>query len=109
MQPFTPIQGITQQASPIQALSSSGGSKGVLGTENKDNISFGDIVGSHMKHVNTTLFRSDMARDKMVRGELQNAHEFQIAGMKAGLMLKMTTTICSKVTNACTTLFQMQI
>jgi flagellar hook-basal body complex protein FliE len=49
-------------------------------------------------------------REKMIRGELQNTmHEASIAGMKAGLMLKMTTAICSKVSSACTTLFQMQI
>jgi flagellar hook-basal body complex protein FliE len=110
MESFKPIQGLGQQINPVQALSSPVSDLGLSGEENDDKkLSFANIMGTHVQAVNKTLHDSVQMKEKMIRGELQNTHEASIAGMKAGLMLKMTTAICSKVSSACTTLFQMQI
>jgi flagellar hook-basal body complex protein FliE len=109
MEPFKPIQGLNQQLSPIQSLSKIGDSQSIFEDDKEKKVSFGSIMGNQLNAVNQTLHESTQLKDKLIRGELENTHEMAVAGMKAGLMLRMTTAICSKVSSACTTLFQMQI
>lgn len=108
MQPFSPIQGISQQITPLHSISKGiGGIK--AGDEERDKFSFNNILMSHIKSVSDTCKQSVADKDKLVRGELKNPHDAAISGMKAGIMLRLTTNICSKISSACTTLFQMQI
>jgi flagellar hook-basal body complex protein FliE len=104
---ISPIQGINSQISPIHALTAQ---KGAMGTgETKDKLSFHNLMMSHIKTVSETLDQSVEDKNKLVRGELKNPHDAAISGLKAGLMLRLTTSICSKISSAVTTLFQMQI
>jgi flagellar hook-basal body complex protein FliE len=111
-QPFAPIKGISQQIEPIQNLNpvqSFGGAKSLGEDGEKKQLNFGSVIASQIKGVNTSLWEADDIKNKLVRGEVTNTHDVAISGMKAGIMLRLTTAICSKVSSACTTLFQMQI
>lgn len=103
MQPFSPIQGISKAITPL--------TPGMGQTKKGEGVdySFNNIMMSHIKSVSDTLNKSTEDKDKLLRGELVNPHDMAISGMKAGVMLRLTTNICSKISSACTTLFQMQI
>ena len=107
MQPFSPIQGITQQINPIQSFQQAG----ALGGDEKvdDKMSFANIMSKQLYGANEALNDSGKMTKKLMLGQVKNPHDVAISGQKAGIMLKLTTTICSKVSSACTTLFQMQI
>lgn len=102
---FQPINGINQTISPIQSL---GAGKLKSGGE-KEKYSFNNVIMSHIKQVSDAANKAVEMKDKLVRGELKNTHAAAISGLKAGVMLRLTTHICSKVSSAATTLFQMQI
>lgn len=107
MQPFSPIQGITQQINPIQSFQQAGALGGT--NEVDDKMSFANIMSKQLYGANAALNDSAVMTDKLMLGQVKNPHDVAISGQKAGIMLKLTTTICSKVSSACTTLFQMQI
>ncbi|MCD4782503.1 MAG: flagellar hook-basal body complex protein FliE [Candidatus Eremiobacteraeota bacterium] len=108
MQPFIPIQGISQQLSPIQSLSKQSGP--VDSDENAGKkFTFANIMQNQLSGANDALNEAGRTTTQLLRGEVKNPHDVAIAGQKAGIMLKLTTTICSKMSSACTTLFQMQI
>lgn len=109
MEPFAPIQGISQQLNPIQSLQSRAGSSISSEPAEGSKYTFGNIMQAHLYGANDALNAAGDQTKKLLRGEVKNPHDVAISGQKAGIMLKMTTTICSKVTSACTTLFQMQI
>ncbi len=102
MQPFSPIKGISQQIAPVNVGADKKKTEG-------DKYSFNNIIMGHIKTTSDVLHQSIDDKDKMVRGELKNPHQAAISGMKAGVMLRLTTNIMSKISSACTTLFQMQI
>jgi len=114
MEPLSSITGINQQLSPIQSLSGVTESlTSDLKTEEEGDsgkkMSFAQLVNSQIIGVNNALNQSVSDKDKLIRGELKDTHQVAISGTKAGIMLRLTTSICSKVSSACTTLFQMQI
>ena len=45
----------------------------------------------------------------LMSGRLDNLHEMSIAGAKSEIMMKLTTNITSKLAQATTQLFQMQL
>ena len=49
------------------------------------------------------------ATDALMNGKAESIHEVQIAGAKSEVMMKLTTTITSKLAQATTQLFQMQV
>lgn len=108
MQPFSPINGINQQLNPIQSFTQNAGS-GITAEKTDDKLTFSNIIAAQLKGTNDALNLSGEKTNQLLTGELKNPHDVAITGQKAGIMLKLTTTICSRVTSACTTLFQMQI
>lgn len=108
MEPFAPIQGVNQQLSPIQSLSQRSGTVSADEDISKK-FSFANIMQSQIQGANSALGGAGKTTNQLIRGEVKNPHDVAIAGQKAGIMLKLTTTICSKMSSACTTLFQMQI
>lgn len=72
-------------------------------------LTFQSIFSQMVNGVNNTLLDAgDMAR-KAVTGDIKNLHELSIQGLKAEVMLKLATQVTSKMTQAATQLFQMQI
>jgi flagellar hook-basal body complex protein FliE len=108
MQPFAPINGINQQLSPIQSLTQQGTS-GISSEPQDSKLSFSNIMATQLMGANSVMNESGEMTSKLITGQIKNPHDVAISGQKAGIMLKLTTTICSKVSSACTTLFQMQI
>jgi len=108
MEPFAPIQGVNQQLSPIQSLTQQAGPVD-SDQEVGNKFSFANIMQSQVMGANDVLNEAGKQTSRLIRGEVKNPHDVAISGQKAGIMLKLTTTICSKMSSACTTLFQMQI
>lgn len=107
MQPFAPISGINQQLSPIQSLTQQGTSS--VSEPQDSKLSFNNIMATQLMGANDVMNSSGEQTNKLITGQIKNPHDVAISGQKAGIMLKLTTTICSRVSSACTTLFQMQI
>jgi len=117
------------QGSPFQGISSlgaAGGSKpsalpslpGVgsvsspispSGVSKEDGESFGGLLANAMGTVNSTMSASSEMTKALTSGRLDNIHSMTIAGAKSGIMMKLTTNITSKLAQATTQLFQMQI
>lgn len=108
MEPFAPIRGINQQLSPIQSFSQPVSSS-ATGETKDDKYSFSNIIAKQLMGANEVLNESGKQTNLLITGQVKNPHDVAISGQKAAIMLKLTTTICSKVSSACTTLFQMQI
>lgn len=106
---ITPINGLSQQLSPIQSMTSSVGKIGGQADDDKKQATFSNILKSHLNGVNQVLHDSVESKNALVRGELKNTHDTAIAGMKAGVMLRLTTAVMSKASSGVTTLFQMQL
>ena len=70
---------------------------------------FCSILGSAMGQVNTAMTTSKEITGALMTGRLDNLHEMSIAGAKSEIMMKLTTNITSKLAQATTQLFQMQI
>jgi len=104
--PFQPIQGIsTGGISPIIGADSG---KSLFAEEEKGS-KFENIFARYMKTANETLMTAKEYGDKIATGELKDLHTASIWGLKAEIMMKLTTQIAAKVSSACTTLFQMQL
>jgi len=104
---INPIPGINTNISPIQSLTSPGGLSS--GEEVDSKYTFGNIMAKQLSGANDALNDSGKFTKLLLRGEVKNPHDVAISGQKAAIMLKLTTSICSKLSSACTTLFQMQI
>jgi len=109
MEPFSPIKGINQQFNPIQSMTKPAGSLGASDEAKDNKLSFANMMSKQVYGANDALNEAGRTTNLLLKGEVKNPHDVAIAGQKAGIMLKLTTTICSKVSSACTTLFQMQI
>lgn len=92
----------------IRGLEDVGGSSLVKPTEEQAN-SFASLLGTAVNKVNTTMDASKKMTEALATGNVDNIHEITIAGAKAEVAMKMTTTIASKLAQATTTLFQMQL
>ncbi len=111
MEPFAPIRGINQQLNPIQSLSQPVGSFKLDDSEKSEDskYSFANILKNQIATVDKAIDGSLETKKQLIEGTLKNTHDLTITGMKAGVMLRLTTYTCSKIASACTTLFQMQI
>lgn len=72
-------------------------------------LTFQSLFAQAVNGVNDSLLTAGDLGRKVITGEVKNLHEVSIAGAKAEVMLKLATQITSKVTQAATQLFQMQI
>lgn len=107
MDPVAGIKGINQQLSPIQSLGKGLDSSGE--SSDSKGISFSSVLGKSLMGAGKIMDVPAAMTDKLITGEVKNPHDVTMAGEKARIMLRLTTTVCSKVAAACTTLFQMQI
>ena len=117
--PFSPISssisgigGLNSTPSPSisrMAPSTSGG--GAVGeTEEAGGIkSFSDTLAGALGGVNEAMDTSKKMTEGLMAGTVDNLHDVTIAGAKAEVMMKLTTTITSKLAQATTQLFQMQV
>lgn len=71
--------------------------------------SFGQTLADALGSVNQTQDNAKKASEALLTGNAESLHEVQIAGAKAEIMMKLTTTITSKLAQATTQLFQMQV
>lgn len=117
------------QGSPFQGISSIGSAvtSGVSGTPSmpsigsissplspssvsqEDGESFGNLLSSAMGNVTQSMDAAKQMTEALTTGRLDNLHEMSIAGAKSEIMMKLTTNITSKLAQATTQLFQMQI
>lgn len=98
--------------SPIRGLDSSIG--GISGEKeaapSAENVrSFGQTLADALGSVNDAQDGAKKASEGLMNGNAESLHEVQIAGAKAEIMMKLTTTITSKLAQATTQLFQMQV
>jgi len=106
--PFQAIQGIS--TSPISQTPSFTPSKSILGGEEAEGAGkFENIFTNYMNTANTTMMKAKDLGDQVATGDLKSLHKLSVAGMKAEIMMKLTTQIAAKLSSACTTLFQMQM
>lgn len=109
-QPFSsPIGGIgVGNIRGITGLEGTSSPSLIKPTEEQAN-SFASLLGTAINKVNTVQDESKKMTQALASGNVDNIHEITIAGAKAEVAMKMTTTIASKLAQATTTLFQMQL
>lgn len=114
----SPFQGISKLGSSavsgkgISALPGVGSVSSPLspsGVTKEQGEEFGSILGSAMGKVNSTMNTAKEMTGALMSGRLDNLHEMSIAGAKSEIMMKLTTNVTSKLAQATTQLFQMQI
>lgn len=106
-QPFDPIApvGCNQQSSQSSVPFSF--DKESEGPE--QGPSFGSLFSQALGGVNDSIIEVGGLIEKAATGDTQNIHEITLKGAEAQVLLKLATSISSKVTSAATTLFQMQL
>ena len=117
MQNFSSISGISglnsspmtmPSISPIGTGTSSAPAVGQ--TEEGSGIkSFQETLAGALGGVNQAMDTSKKMTEGLMTGTVDNLHDVTIAGAKAEVMMKLTTTITSKLAQATTQLFQMQV
>ena len=71
--------------------------------------SFQETLAGALGGVNEAMDHSKKMTEGLMTGTVDNLHDVTIAGAKAEVMMKLTTTITSKLAQATTQLFQMQV
>lgn len=115
----TPFQGISNigmggasKPSALPSLPSVGSISSPLSPSNvtaEQGDTFGSLLGNAMGEVTSAMSASKEMTSALLNGRLDNLHEMSIAGAKSEVMMKLTTNITSKLAQATTQLFQMQI
>jgi len=101
------IQGL-EGPKGTSAITGIGGSAVAAPTEEQTR-SFGSTLAEAIGTVNESMDGAIKATDALMNGKAESIHEVQIAGAKSEVMMKLTTTITSKLAQATTQLFQMQV
>ncbi len=70
--------------------------------------SFGNMINNSLKQVNDLQTKKKSMIEEFASGEKQNVHELMISLQKAGLAMKMTSTVRNKVMEAYKSLSHMQ-
>lgn len=105
--PFDAIKPINMEITPASSIAKSG--KSIMGAEEEGSSKFENLFLNYMNTANTTLTQAKDLGDKVATGDVQSLHKLSISGMKAEIMIKLTTQIASKLSSACSTMFQMQM
>ena len=108
--PFNPINPIQGNISPIStpSVGKALGFEGA-GKAGENTGEFGNMFMSLINTTNGALSDAGKTAQGLLSGQLENIHDMTIAGEKAKIMLHLTTQLASKMSTACTTLFQMQL
>lgn len=105
--PTSSIQGISSKISGITGLD---GTSSVSEAPSAAQArSFQQTLADAMGTVNEAQDGAKKATEALMSGRAESLHEVQIAGAKAEIMMKLTTTVTSKLAQATTQLFQMQV
>ena len=113
--PFKGIGGIgglgsaAKGASGIPSLPNIGSIGNPMEVSKEDGESFGGLLANALGTVNKTMDNTGKMTKALTSGRLDNLHDMTIAGAKSGIAMKLTTNITSKLAQATTQLFQMQI
>lgn len=118
--PFSGISSIgSSLTSPSVGGASGAGGIGSIGSissplnpsnvTEEDGNTFGSLLSGAIGQVNESMSVSKQMTDGLLSGRLENIHEMTIAGAKSEIMMKLTTQITGKLSQATTQLFQMQI
>lgn len=83
------------------------GAKGSSG--NISSLSFQNLFSQALSGVNDAAHHSGDLAKQLITGDLQSLHQYSIAGLKSEILMKLATHVTSKMTQAATQLFQMQI
>lgn len=102
---FDPIQPIS--TSTIKPIGTTMGQETSSSKENTE--SFGNIFSSAFSNANKALWYAGQTGRLIAKGGDIEMHEVAIAGQKAKIALHLTTQITTKLTQACSQIFQMQI
>ena len=78
-------------------------------TENKEKVSFGEILNNQLKSVEELQSTADSLTEKMVTGEVQDLSKVMIATEEAAIALQMTVQIRNKVVEAYQEVSRMQL
>lgn len=79
-------------------------------TSPKENVeSFGNIFSNAFSNANKALYYAGQSARVLAKGGDIEMHEVSVAGQKAKIALHLTTQITTKITQACSQIFQMQI
>lgn len=105
--PFEAIKPIDLSGT-TSATSSINQSKSLFAPE-EEGSKFENIFSNYMNVANDTLTKAKELGDKVATGDLSSLHKLSVVGMKAEIMMKLTTQIAAKLSSSCTTLFQMQM
>jgi flagellar hook-basal body complex protein FliE len=101
------IQGITSRISPMEIGTSTSSVNEAPTAEQAR--SFQQTLADALGSVNEAQEGAKKATEALMTGRAESLHEVQIAGAKAEIMMKLTTTVTSKLAQATTQLFQMQV
>lgn len=99
-QPFKPLEGLKTDFTIDTDITQQ---------QTTGKASFGNFLAQAMNEANQSIAYADELGNKAATGELDNLHELSVSTAKAEVMLNLTTKVCSKITSACQTLFQMQM
>lgn len=108
--PTSGIQGITSKISGIDVASPAmtpGISHAAPTAE--QGRSFAQTLSDAIGTVAETQDAAKKATESLMSGRAESLHDVQIAGAKSEIMMKLTTTVTSKLAQATTQLFQMQV
>ena len=98
--------GITSRISPLESTGTSSVSDVPSAEQAKG---FQQMLSDAIGSVNEAQDGAKKATESLMTGKAESLHEVQIAGAKAEIMMKLTTTVTSKLAQATTQLFQMQV
>ena len=104
------IGNITSKIGSIGQMGGAGEGAGVGEAPTAEQArSFQQTLSDAINSVNESQDAAKHATEGLMTGNSESIHEVQIAGAKAEIMMKLTTTVTSKLAQATTQLFQMQV
>ncbi len=104
--PSSGIQGITSKISTLDMSGPSSVSEAPTADQARG---FQQMLSDAIGGVNAAQDGAMKPTQGLMTGNAESLHEVQIAGAKAEIMMKLTTTVTSKLAQATTQLFQMQV
>jgi len=76
----------------------------------KENVEgFGNMFSTAFSNANKAMWYAGQLGREIAQGGNVEMHEVSIAGQKAKIALHLTTQLTTKITQACSQIFQMQI
>jgi flagellar hook-basal body complex protein FliE len=103
------IQGVTSKIAGLDSVGSIGGGVAEAAPTEEQGRSFAQTLQDCLGTVNEAQDGAKKATEALMTGKAESLHEVQVAGAKAEIMMKLTTTVTSKLAQATTQLFQMQV